>query len=431
MASVDRLWQDLHDLGQIGREAGRGITRLAFSDEDEQAKSWVVERFQKEGLHVRRDAFGNLFARREGRMSAPAVAVGSHLDTVVSGGMFDGALGVLAALEVVRSWNEQGIETRLPLEIIVFAAEESARFGVSNLGSKVVCGKIGLDRLRSLRDRDGVSLAEAMKRQGLDLEQVHSCVRRPGEWHSFVEFHIEQGPELEETGATVGIVTGISAPTRFRVTVEGKALHSGTASMTRRRDALVAAAQLVEAVEAVALVERDEWLVGTVGVLDVFPGTVNTIPGRVQMRGEFRSTSSRAKDLALKRFQDCCEEVRKSRGVTVDLEVLQRDEPVDLDGELIGRLRRICEDRGVTYRLMPSGAGHDAMNMASMCPTAMIFVPSRAGISHHPDEWTNKEDLAAGLDVLEQFLAETAGAEREERTCRSIFMWPGSYRTNG
>ncbi|ADG06064.1 Zn-dependent hydrolase [Kyrpidia tusciae] len=415
MASVERLWRDLMELATIGAGAGRGITRLAFSQDDLRAKMWVIKRFKQAGLQVHQDSFGNVFARRPGRVVGPAVAVGSHLDTVVAGGKFDGALGVLAALEVARSWNESGLETELPLEIVVFAAEESARFGVSTLGSRAVTGQLNGGDLDTIRDRNGVPLSRALEQAGFDPRSVASCVLPPGKYACFVELHIEQGPELERLGVPVGLVTGIAAPTRFRVTIEGTALHSGTVPMGRRRDALVAAAQLVEAVEAIALSERDHWLVGTVASVDVFPGSTNTIPGRVEMRGEFRSTSREVKDRAMDRFLTYCEEVRQTRGVTVEVSIVQRDDPTVMHEGLIEELERTCRELEVPYHRMPSGAGHDAMNMGKICPAAMIFVPSRGGVSHHPDEWTDQKDLAPGLAVLDRFLTRLTGAAVAKR----------------
>lgn len=406
--SVQRIEQTIEEINQFN-SSHRGVTRLAYSEEEQKAKQFLIQLCEQEGLYVRTDACGNVIARREGRNSdLPAVACGSHLDSVIQGGKYDGTVGVVAALEVIRRLNEKGIATEHPIELICFTAEESARFGVSTIGSKAMAGLVEAAELSGLRDKQGVSIAEAFSACGLNIDRLAECKRGREQLKAFFEVHIEQGLTLETENRKIGIVTGIAAPTRLHVHIEGRAAHSGSTAMHLRKDALLGAAEIALALERAAKKEADNGTVATVGVLDVEPGAMNIVPGTVNMKIDIRGTSSRSKSNVLNELFKHFSRVERERSLSVKWQILSDEEPVQLDDEVIKNLADMSKDLQLSYRQMPSGAGHDAMNMARICPTGLIFIPSVGGVSHHPDEYTSIADIAAGIDLLEMAIRKWA-----------------------
>ncbi|GMA65100.1 Zn-dependent hydrolase [Alicyclobacillus fastidiosus] len=400
----------LDRLAEYGRDGAGGMTRLAYSVEDLQAQHWFTEVCSLLELTVRRDGIGNLIARREGDdCTKPAVALGSHLDTVLNGGRFDGALGVVAALDVVRRLNENKVSTIHPLEVIVFAAEESTRFGVSTIGSKAIAGMLRKDEAFNWTDRTGQPFPDVLRSCNLDPEQLDRAVRAPDSLKAFLELHIEQGVSLEYANCQIGVVHAIAAPTRLKVRVIGQAGHSGTTVMHLRHDALTAAAEIVLAVERLALEERTFQSVGTVGVQDVKPGSPNTIPGLVEMVVEFRSINAEAKQALVAELIKVFAKISEMRGVHIEHQIASDESPVSLNSDVCAVLKDVCSAQGVSYLDMVSGAGHDAMNMAYVCPTGLLFVPCRHGVSHHPDEYACEEDILIGADVLYEAVLRLAG----------------------
>lgn len=385
------------------------VTRLAYSAEEKTAKDYFIAHCLKENLAVRTDSAGNIIACRAGqKASAPAVACGSHLDSVLNGGIYDGALGVMCALEVVRKLNREKIMTEHPVEIIVFSSEESSRFGVSTIGSQAMTGLINTDILKSLKDRDGISFEKAIQGQNLKLEEFPLAKRKPDELKAFLELHIEQGPLLEAKGHTIGIVSNIAAPTRYAIIVEGKSGHSGTTVMSLRKDALTAASEIVLAVEQLAKNEEELGSVGTVGALKVTPGTANTIPGKVELIVEFRSIHDENKQKLKQKFLSTVHHIEQKREVSVQINQLSDEKPVPLDPSIHDVIQSVCQSEQYSYLRMVSGAGHDAMNLARMCPTGLIFVPSVGGISHNPAEFTHEKDIEAGFHVLYETILKLA-----------------------
>ncbi|TBL69366.1 Zn-dependent hydrolase [Paenibacillus thalictri] len=401
--NIARLEKTLQEINEIGATEAQGITRLGFSKEHWQAQQYVIRSCKAEGMAVRVDACGNVIARREGSQpDLPAVACGSHLDTVYQGGRYDGALGVAAGLELVRSLNEKGIVTRHSIELISFACEESARFGVSTVGSKAMAGKLDAKRLEKLLDKEGISFSEALTGVGLDFAGIESARRNGKELKAFFELHIEQGPVLENSGLSIGIATGIAAPTRLDVTIEGKASHSGTTPMNLRKDALLGAAEIVTGLERAALAETKYGTVATAGVCDVHPGAMNVIPDWVNLKLDIRGTNKESRQAVHNRLLDIFRSLVASRGLKLTTRVLSDEDPVLLDEAVAGYLAACCEEDGTAFTRMVSGAGHDAMNMAGLCPTGLIFIPSRDGLSHHPDEYSSLEHIACGAKLLEK-----------------------------
>ena len=337
----------------------------------------------------------------EGRVpDLPVVATGSHIDSVYAAGEFDGTAGVLVALEVMRSLADEGVETEHPLEVIIFACEESARFGASTLGSKAMTGRLDPAYTRSLTDKNGVTLMRAFEENGLDLDEVHLAERFRDEFKAFVELHVEQGPVLEKQGAAIGVVSAIAAPIRFSMHVGGTADHSGTTPMDYRHDALLGAAEIALAVEKAALAELEHGTVGTVGVFSIQPGAMNVVPGSADLKVDIRGTNLESRNRVVVALETAVNTVAKARGLDIWMDQISSEEPVQMDSKLVTDLKAICEERGVAWIEMPSGAGHDAMNMAALCPTGMIFVPSKDGLSHNPAEYTSMEQLMEGAEVL-------------------------------
>lgn len=394
-----RLEADFAELGKFGSLETGGFTRVAFSLEDLAAKEWLQQAMVAAGLDVSIDAVGNIRGRRAGRENLPPVVLGSHLDTVPEGGNYDGSVGVLAALEIVRTLNDLNLVTKRPLEVVNFSAEESSRFGMATIGSKAMCGKIDLATLHRLRDQEGFSLYESLQANDFAPDDINQAVLQAGDIHAFLELHIEQGPVLEQKNCPIGIVTSIAAPTRFKVTVEGRADHSGNTPMALRKDALAAAAELVLGAERIAK-EVSKDTVATVGYLYVSPGAMNVIPGRVELGIDIRDISMENKDKATSAILDLIDMIAARREVVIRQEQLCDDVPVRLSGKIISTLVDAAETADIDFIKMPSGAGHDAMNMATITDVGMIFIPSVGGISHNIDEYSRMEDICVGADLL-------------------------------
>lgn len=400
MVCCARLEENFNKLAAIGRQDDGGFTRLAFTEEDWQARSVVMQLMDQAGLAIRIDAFGNVIGRREGtNPEAAVVMAGSHIDTVPHGGNYDGVAGVLGAIEAVQRLKETGGKNYHPIEVVVFMAEESSRFGVATLGSKAFCGKLSPDQLAQYRDSQGVSLAGALQQRGLEPAKIYEA-RYPGRIKAFLELHIEQGKVLETTGTELGIVTGIAAPTRLRVIVTGQADHSGATPMNMRQDALTAAAEMILQVEELARAESHHGVVGTTGIVKAEPGVMNVIPGRVELGVDIRGISLESKQRVIKGFLKKIDDIKQRRNIGAEIFTLTDENPVELSSDMVQLLHDICREHNHSVMLMPSGAGHDAMHVAAFAKTGMIFIPCRGGISHNPAEWASLDAVAAGAEVL-------------------------------
>lgn len=387
--------------------ADKGITRIAYSEEDEAAHLYLASLMKEAGLEVYRDEIGTLYARLQGQdPTLPAVATGSHLDTVPQGGAYDGALGVIAGFYALMQYKPQ--QLKRSLELIVFRAEESSRFGFSCIGSKVLTGKIDKARWMQNKDDEGNHFFEVLHSLGYQHKNFDTCLLDPNRYSAFVELHIEQGRRLENDKKTIGIVNGIAAPTRFSVTVKGHADHSGATPMYQRQDALVASASIITDINRGANIESVYGTVGTVGKLNVIPNSMNVIPGEVKFFVDIRGIDTESIQRVIQRLHNSIEKTTKDLDVNIDIQLISEEQPVILDDSICQVIEDICQQNNINYMTMLSGAGHDSMNMATLYPTAMIFTPSVKGISHHPDEFTEFSDIAIAADLLAKTLGKLA-----------------------
>jgi hydantoinase/carbamoylase family amidase len=405
---------DLHDaiaeLAEIdSAHDGDGLTREVYTPEYTQAVELVSSWMQDVGLDVREDAAGNLFGRWPGSdPSLPAVWTGSHFDTTLNAGAYDGVLGVLGGIAAVDQLRAAGYEPRASIEVIGFAGEEP-RFGAGCIGSRAMIGQLSQDELRDMTDRNGISIAAAMASVGLDPELIGAAEFDPSRVAAFVELHIEQGAILEQRGIGLGVVERIAAPHQLRVTFTGKPRHAGSTPMSLRADALCGAAELILAVERLARESPSGTTVGTVGTVDVTPGAVNVIPGTATIDVDIRDVVLHAREQVVDAVKAAVAEIGKRRGVATQVRQMVFDRPAGCDERIVATVREACEELQMPYLDMASGAYHDAMVLGARVPIGMIFVPSRDGLSHHPDEFTEPDELDLGVKVLAGTLARLAG----------------------
>ena len=399
-----RLLRDLNAVSRIGIGDHGSVTRLVFSIKELRSRQFLIHQMRQIGLQIHIDRIGNIFGRLDSHNAkAPALLVGSHLDTVLHGGKFDGTMGVIAALEAARTLKEQKIVLQSPVEVVCFVGEESSRFGYSTLGSSLVAGEVHAKDLAYAADAQGNKLADILASMGIYRNNLRSMRRDPSTVKAYLELHIEQGPILEAKKKPIGIVTSIAAPTRFRVVFTGQADHSGTTPMEMRKDALVAASELIVAVEEICRryshMEKGR-VVGTVGAMKIEPGVINAIPGKAELAVDIRSITTDAKKRVVRLVQAQIRQIARRRKIRAEILPLREEDPVPLDKRIIRLLQECCESRNIAYEIMPSGAGHDAMQMAKVTPAGMLFIPSRRGISHSPLEWSEPEDICLGAQLL-------------------------------
>src|SRR5689334_10127365 len=400
----DRLWGSLMALAEIGATEKGGVCRLALTDLDRQARDLFCRWSEAAGCSVSVDRMGNIFARRPGKdNSLPPVMTGSHIDTQPSGGKFDGNYGVLAGLEVIRTLNDFNYETTRPIEVVVWTNEEGSRFAPAMVASGVFAGVFDLDYGLGRKDVDGKTMGEELKRIGYAGET--QCGGRP--ISAFFEAHIEQGPILEAENKTIGVVQGVQGIRWYEVTVTGQEAHAGPTPMPRRKDALVGAARMIDAVNRIGHAHAP-YACATVGFVQVSPNSRNTIPGRVFFTVDFRHPEDAVLSAMDGELRQACDAAAK----TIDLEAVVKEfwyfPPTPFDPHLVTAVRNAAEAQGYPHQDIISGAGHDAVYLARIAPTAMIFVPCVGGISHNEIEDAKPDDLTAGCNVLLNAVLETA-----------------------
>ena len=403
MIQRERLVKDFEAMAQL-TAPGEGINRLAFTDADWAGRQYIIDRMTDAGLSVEIDDFGNVIGYKIGKKAdLPVVMVGSHTDSVPNGGNYDGVVGVLSAIEVIRGMTDDGYEHDHTIAVVSFMCEESGRFGNATLGSKAMRGELTLQDLHRLVDKQGISLYEALKGRNLNPDGIETMAyKRPVK--SFTEIHIEQGKVLEHEQKTIGIVTGIAAPERFYVTIRGNADHSGATPMNLRHDALCGASKIILGIEEIASMQEEPPVVGTVGVVEVTPGAMNVIPGAVKLGVDIRSISKVARNSVVTLVKEFIDITAEKRGLSYTIETIAQDHPVEMHPAMIREIEEAVKSVGIEYMTMPSGAGHDAMHWAEAVPTGMIFIPCRDGISHNPAEFAEMDDIVTGAEVLDKVL---------------------------
>ena len=406
--SIDRLIGELRTLAQISEAEPPVVTRVVFGEADMRARAYVKKLCADTGLSITEDAIGNTFARWHGadRTLAP-VGTGSHIDAIPNAGLYDGCVGVLGGLEAIRVLQQLGFKPRRSIELVIFTSEEPTRFGIGCLGSRMMANVLTPAQALTLRDKDGRGLEE-WRAQADFSGSLESVALPSGRWHRFVELHIEQGPFLEQDGIDLGLVTHIAAPASQKIVIEGEGGHAGGRLMPGRKDALAAASELILALEAAAKSTGAIDTVATVGVCDVFPGAVNSIPSRVAITTDVRDTDGARRDGVLKSLAATIDAVSARRGVKITTELVNADPPATCDAAILTTMEESAKAAGKSYRKMVSRAYHDSLFMARIAPVAMLFIPCRGGVSHRPDEYASPEWIGSGVHVLARTLAELA-----------------------
>lgn len=393
----DRFVELMETQAAIGNNGPHALNRLALTDEDKEARDWFVEQLEEAGLDVRVDALGNIFGRRSGTDSnANPVLLGSHLDSQPNGGIYDGALGVIAALEFIHTLNDQEIQTTHPIEIVNWTNEEGSRFEVSMMASGVWGGALALEEIYNLTDSGGITVEEALERIGYK-GSVPVEPREP--YEGYIELHVEQGPRLEAAGAQVGVVTGVVGFHWGAATFTGEADHAGPTPMHQRQDALVAAADLITGIRRIpgSLGDRT---VGTVGVIDGSPNSINVIPGEVTVTWDTRDPDDEIVNRAVDRIKQEANAAADREGITVDLQERMQAPSVEFDNRIIDAVADSATALGYDVMRMLSGAGHDATYVSNVCDTGMVFAVSEDGKSHSPAEYTSWDDCYAAANTL-------------------------------
>ena len=409
MSTANRLHDAIAELAGFNDDpAAGGITREVYTPTYRAALDRVAVWMAEAGLDVRLDAVGNLFGRWAGTdPGAPLVLTGSHVDTTLNAGRYDGVLGVLGAIEAVHMLRSDGVSPRRSLELVAWAGEEP-RFGTGCVGSRAAAGHLERADLDRLCDRDGISMAGALRGAGLDPDRLADARIDPATVHALVELHIEQGAVLESGGQSIGVVTAIAAPHDLRLTLRGAATHAGATPMHLRRDALAGAAEAMIELERLVRASPSGTTVGTVGVVRVRPGAINVVPGEVELDVDIRDSDLAARAGVVKALLTAAKELAARRGLELEATPIVEDAPVTCEPRVVEAVEAAALALDLPCRRMASGAYHDAMVMGSRVPIGMIFVPSAGGISHHPDEHTEPENLERGAHVLAGTLARLA-----------------------
>ncbi|MGA9878069.1 MAG: M20 family metallo-hydrolase [Candidatus Sulfotelmatobacter sp.] len=401
----DRLLSEIEALASISEAEPPVVTRIVFSPSDLKARGWMKACCEEAGLTVREDAVGNTFARWDGsEPAASVVGTGSHIDAIPNAGKYDGVVGVLGGLEAIQGLRQSGFRPKHSIELLIFTAEEPTRFGIGCLGSRLLSGTLSADAARKLTDNGGATLDEVRREAGFtgELEQV----KLPGGYYkAFIELHIEQGPLLERQQIPLGIVTKIAAPASLRVLIEGSGGHAGGVLMPDRHDALCAAAEMILAIESAARTSGAIDTVATVGICDVFPGAVNSIPSKVRLSVDIRDTDLQRRNIVMRTIEAACHSISAKRQVSTHNELLNADSPADCAPAIIEALSQSCRRHELKFLPMVSRAYHDSLFIARIAPVAMLFIPCRNGYSHRPDEHASPEDIVRGTLVLAETLA--------------------------
>lgn len=412
MIDAKRFERNFNAISEFGALKGGGLTRLAFSKEDLEARKFLINLIEKNGFKLKIDNVGNIYAIYDEGCEADAkpVCVGSHIDSVPNGGFYDGTLGVMAGLEALSSIKEAGIKLKRPLWLINFCCEESSRFKTATIGSKIISGKLSQQRLHELKDEDEISLFEAMSAAGFKPQNLDDAILKENSLHAYLELHIEQGPVLERSAISVGVVSGIAAPIRFEITIQGKADHSGATPMNMRSDALLAASHIIIAANKFA--KNKKTAVATVGYVHAKPGVLNVVPGEARLGVDLRDIDKKSLDELNLELRNFVGELSHELKFSYEIRELSSDQPVKLSEHAINLLEDEARKLGIKTLTLPSGAGHDAMNLTKLASSVgMLFIPCVNGISHNTKEAINFKDAVSATKILTNALIRLSNEE--------------------
>ncbi|MEM9328775.1 MAG: M20 family metallo-hydrolase [Bacteroidota bacterium] len=401
----DRLSQEIDRLAACSATAAPGVTRILYTKEDTVGRELVADYAQQAGLEISVDALGNTFITWKGSQpELPKVATGSHIDAIPHSGKYDGVVGVLGAIEALRALKATGFQPQRTIEIILFTAEEPTRFGIGCLGSRALANTLSVAQLQALKDPEG-GLLDPLRQAAGFQGALSEVPLHAGDYHSFVELHIEQGPELEAAGCDIGAVTAIAAPATVRLIIHGSGGHAGACTMPVRKDALIPAAEMALFVQQVALESVSEDAVATTGLFQVHPGAVNSIPSRVTLEIDIRDTELASRDHMVQRVLSEASRLRNHYQIEIESTILNEDPPATCLPALVDLVMEVSKQEAFKAQRMISRAYHDTLFMSQICPTTMIFVPSKNGYSHRPEEYTSPEEIRKGVKVLAATLA--------------------------
>jgi len=397
---MNRLHDELKTLAGFSASQNPSVTRIVYSPEDLEARQYFISLCKDIGLSITVDPIGNTFARWEGTDSTLSpIGTGSHIDAIPLSGQYDGTVGVFGGLEAIRFLMEMDYIPRRSIELLLFTSEEPTRFGIGCLGSRMLSGQLSAAEAKQLVDEDENSLEQVLQKAGFSGDLTD--VKLPKKYYkSFVEFHIEQGPILDKLGIDIGIVTKIAAPSSLGVRLTGEGGHAGCVLMPERRDAGVAAAEISLAVERIAQETNSVDTVGTTGILDILPRAVNSIPKEAYLEIDLRDTNIETRDSALQDVQAAIADITTRRQIKCEVNVLNCDPPAICDNSLVNTVDQVAQELGYSSKNMISRAYHDSLFMAQICPTTMIFIPCKEGISHRPDEYSSPDQIEKGVKTL-------------------------------
>jgi allantoate deiminase len=399
--NLDRIKKDIEKLSEFNATPGKGLTRFSFTKEDKQVRKYLKEELEKLDVEIYEDTAETLFAKRKGTdEKLPPIMIGSHFDSVKNGGNFDGPAGVVMALEIFRALEENNIKTKYPIEFVGMIEEEGGRFGAGVFGSRAMAGMVSYEDLVRNKDANGVSMAQAMEEFGFDPKKIGDAKRNPEDIKAFIELHIEQGPLLESKSKDVGIVDYIVGINHINITVKGRPDHAGTTPMDMRADAMDTASKVISKIGGYA-VEENNGTVATVGSLKIKPGATNIVAADVEFTVDLRSKDYESiKRVKSKIVKDLEELTKGNEGLSFETVQMLDIRPVEMSKEILNLFEKNAENNNFSYETMISGAGHDAMIMGSITDVGLIFVPSKDGRSHCPEEWTDYEDLQKGIELI-------------------------------
>jgi allantoate deiminase len=411
LTNLKRIKKDIEELAQFNSTPGWGLTRFSLTKAEREARQYLKDKLKELELEVYEDQAGSLFGRMEGsKKDGPVIMIGSHFDSVKKGGNFDGPAGVVMALEVMRVLKEEGVQPEYPIEFVAMIEEEGGRFGSGVFGSRAMVGEVSYQDLLENKDQDSISMASAFKEYGYNPAEIETARRDPEEIKAFIELHIEQGPVLEKKNKDLGLVDFVVGINEFKVTVKGQPDHAGTTPMNMRKDALSSVAEIISQIKDFAK-KAGKGTVATVGSLDISPGAANIVPGEVQFTVDIRSKDSECITQVKNDIESALSQMEEKEEVSWSIDEMLRVEPVKLSPDIIDLFEKKAKDNDFSYEKMISGAGHDAMIMSAITDVGLIFVPSRDGRSHCPEEWTDFEDLQKGIELIYQTVLKLGGEQ--------------------